>query len=340
MPTEHLPCREHVRAWSRSVLAVMQETVPAPAAFCLIENRDSGYPPSDGFLITDGALSSLSPAQCAALRSQTLDAGVFAADEPIVDEHPRGLIVSFSAGGVAISAGVARAHDAPLFAPDERNRLAATIPVASELLQAYMRCCEYERREVVMRALRFVTDAYCVVEPTTGRVLWLIDQQEHAPCARDLLGDEPQFLALVNRLHQAATDHERMSTTARIGRTTIAKTVALGPGSIFGDEPVVAVALVAEETGKERLSPRERQIAYLLVRGYSTVNAAAILSLSENTVRTYVRRLYRKFDITNRADLARRCSEIAPDCWLDADALPAPVADPLAEPSEDDSSPF
>lgn len=53
------------------------------------------------------------------------------------------------------------------------------------------------------------------------------------------------------------------------------------------------------------LSHRERQIARLLVEGYAAINAAAVLQLSEHTVRTYIRRLYRKLEVTNRADLVR-----------------------------------
>ncbi|WP_394834216.1 helix-turn-helix transcriptional regulator [Pendulispora rubella] len=58
-------------------------------------------------------------------------------------------------------------------------------------------------------------------------------------------------------------------------------------------------------TAMERLSVRERETARLLVAGYSIVNITAILGLSENTVRTYARRLYKKLAVSNRADLVR-----------------------------------
>lgn len=53
------------------------------------------------------------------------------------------------------------------------------------------------------------------------------------------------------------------------------------------------------------LSPRERKIAQLLTEGYSTFNVAAITGITEHTVRTYVRRIYRKFGICNRSELVR-----------------------------------
>lgn len=56
----------------------------------------------------------------------------------------------------------------------------------------------------------------------------------------------------------------------------------------------------------EPLSPRERDVAQMLASGFTAVNIAAICGLSENTVRTYVRRLYRKLAVSNRADLVRQ----------------------------------
>jgi DNA-binding CsgD family transcriptional regulator len=65
------------------------------------------------------------------------------------------------------------------------------------------------------------------------------------------------------------------------------------------------------QAAMEGLSKREREIARLLVAGYSGVNVAAIAGLSENTVRTYVRRLYGKLGVSNRADLVRKL--VAPE---------------------------
>jgi DNA-binding CsgD family transcriptional regulator len=71
--------------------------------------------------------------------------------------------------------------------------------------------------------------------------------------------------------------------------------VAIRPHRVENDEDVSAV-----------LSRREHQVARLLGDGYTIVNAAAILGLTENTVRTYVRRLYRKLGVSTRTDLVRQ----------------------------------
>jgi DNA-binding CsgD family transcriptional regulator len=76
----------------------------------------------------------------------------------------------------------------------------------------------------------------------------------------------------------------------------------------------------------EGLSKRERAIARLLVAGYSGVNVAAIAGLSENTVRTYVRRLYTKLGANNRADLVRKL--VTPEDVASTASLSSQIAPP------------
>jgi DNA-binding CsgD family transcriptional regulator len=59
--------------------------------------------------------------------------------------------------------------------------------------------------------------------------------------------------------------------------------------------------------GSEKaLSPRELQIARHLAEGYTTLNIAAILGVSPNTVRTHIRRAYTKLGVCSRIELLRR----------------------------------
>jgi DNA-binding CsgD family transcriptional regulator len=60
------------------------------------------------------------------------------------------------------------------------------------------------------------------------------------------------------------------------------------------------------DSNLQRLSKREYEVARLLAEGYSSVNVAAVLGVSEYTVRTYTRRVYQKLKISNRADLVRK----------------------------------
>ena len=60
---------------------------------------------------------------------------------------------------------------------------------------------------------------------------------------------------------------------------------------------------------EKELSQREHEIARYLTEGYSTINIGAILEISPNTVRTYVRRIYTKLNVCSRVELVRRV------CW-------------------------
>ncbi len=64
--------------------------------------------------------------------------------------------------------------------------------------------------------------------------------------------------------------------------------------------------------GDPKLSQREWEVARLLADGCSSVNVAARLGVSTNTVRTLMRRLYRKLGVCNRADLVREVMRVAP----------------------------
>jgi DNA-binding CsgD family transcriptional regulator len=59
-----------------------------------------------------------------------------------------------------------------------------------------------------------------------------------------------------------------------------------------------------------RLSGRELQIAMLVAQGYATKNIAYRLQISEWTVATYLRRVYAKLDVDNRAAMVYRCAPL------------------------------
>ena len=51
------------------------------------------------------------------------------------------------------------------------------------------------------------------------------------------------------------------------------------------------------------LSPREQEVARLVARGFRNAEIASILRLSSNTVRNYIVSVFRKADVSNRAEL-------------------------------------
>lgn len=54
---------------------------------------------------------------------------------------------------------------------------------------------------------------------------------------------------------------------------------------------------------KELLTPREREIAELLLQGYTNKQIADMLLISENTVKTHTRKIYYKLNVTNKREL-------------------------------------
>ncbi len=53
------------------------------------------------------------------------------------------------------------------------------------------------------------------------------------------------------------------------------------------------------------LTPREREVLELLASGHTAGSAAAQLGVSEHTIKTHVKNLYRKLDVSSRADMVR-----------------------------------
>jgi DNA-binding CsgD family transcriptional regulator len=108
---------------------------------------------------------------------------------------------------------------------------------------------------------------------------------------------------------------EALPTPPRLAEGTVVGVAKIEGDPVFGAARCAVVRVeITEKTraaAMEGLSRREREIARLLVAGYSGVNVAAIAGLSENTVRTYVRRLYTKLGVSNRADLVRKL--VAPE---------------------------
>lgn len=60
----------------------------------------------------------------------------------------------------------------------------------------------------------------------------------------------------------------------------------------------------AQHSAAASLSPAERKVALLASDGFSVSNMAAHLAVGETTVRTHLRRLYRKLGVRSRAQLA------------------------------------
>jgi DNA-binding CsgD family transcriptional regulator len=64
-----------------------------------------------------------------------------------------------------------------------------------------------------------------------------------------------------------------------------------------------------EIAGGTELSPREREVAQLVAKGYPNKTIAAVLGISSDTVATHLRRIFAKLDVHTRAAMAARVVE-------------------------------
>jgi DNA-binding NarL/FixJ family response regulator len=64
----------------------------------------------------------------------------------------------------------------------------------------------------------------------------------------------------------------------------------------------------APPTGLDELTPREREVAVLVMEGFRNAEIGARLNVSEHTVRNYIMRIYDKLGVSNRVQLTRQCA--------------------------------
>jgi DNA-binding NarL/FixJ family response regulator len=80
---------------------------------------------------------------------------------------------------------------------------------------------------------------------------------------------------------------------------------AAGGGMAFGVRP---------RAGQERVSPRELDVIRLVVEGRSNDEVGAALGIGVKTVETHLRRLFERFSVASRTELAARALR---EGWLD-----------------------
>ena len=60
--------------------------------------------------------------------------------------------------------------------------------------------------------------------------------------------------------------------------------------------------LVRESTSEEQLSEREKETLHLLSRGFTYSECAELMGISQHTVGTHVKHIYRKLEVNSRAE--------------------------------------
>jgi DNA-binding CsgD family transcriptional regulator len=321
-------------SFRRRVFDALSSVVPAPAAFCCLGTDDArAY--VDSSRLVDGTVQSVHdtdgvslakafgfvPADvCTTARRAYLATELYPDAErmalPYFKTHSKplglehALLVFLHEGGVLFGlCGLERRpQDGPFTDADAKKveSLAAFIVAGARAQIAYD---ELAREASALRALSRGPGALFVVDRDAKRVVWAADREHGIDWAEDVTPIEEALVKAAKTLLEARARGEALPTPPRLPRGTVTAVAKIEDDPVFSSARVAVVRvepLGEKAAAMDALSRREREIARLLVAGYSGVNVAAIAGLSENTVRTYVRRLYQKLSVSNRADLVRK----------------------------------
>lgn len=327
-------------SFRRRVIDAMRTLVPSPGAFIcfntqdaraygdstrLVEGQPSPMRKTEGVRLTS-AFGFEAKSVVATSRRAYLGMELYPDEErmklPYFAEHSKPddftstLLLFLHEGGVLFGlAGLERrASDEPFTAEDTKKlEVLSSFAVAGARSQiAYD---ELTREAAALRSLGKIKGTLFVVDRDKQAVVWAADRERGIDWETDVEPIEKEIVQATEQSILARAKNDPLPTPPRLPDGTVMACAKIDGDPVFGGARCAVLRVEPTEKANapalDGLSRREREIARLLVAGYSGVNVAAIAGLSENTVRTYVRRLYTKIGVSNRADLVRKL--VSPD---------------------------
>ena len=225
------------------------------------------------------------------------------------DGMKHALLLFLHEGGVLFGlAGLERRAAEGEFTAEDVGRLESLGPFVVAGARTQIAYDELSREAAALRAFSKVSGTLFVVDRDRRRVVWAANRERGVEWEADVLAIEEHVVDAAERSLEARAKQEALPTPPRLPSGAVVAVAKIEGDPVFGNGRCAILRVEPQEKAApiEGLSKREREIARLLVAGYSGVNVAAISGLSENTVRTYVRRLYQKLGVSNRADLVRK----------------------------------
>lgn len=319
-------------SFRRRVMDAMRQVVPASGAFICFGTEDARAV-ADSSRIVDGVLRSVSIdlgirlTQAFGFETKSVvetSRRVYIATELYPDEE-RAKLPWFSAhagnnfkhallffmheGGVLFGlAGLERKESEGEFTPEDVAKLETLGPFVAAGARAQIAYDELSREAVALRAFSKVSGTLFVVDREKKKVIWAANRDRGIEWDTDVQPIEGYIVDAAEQSLQAKANKEALPTPPRLPSGAVVGVAKIEGDPVFNNAKCAILRVEPQDKAApiEGLSKREREIARLLVAGYSGVNVAAISGLSENTVRTYVRRLYQKLGVANRADLVRK----------------------------------
>jgi DNA-binding CsgD family transcriptional regulator len=344
-------------SFRRRVMDAMRQVVPASGAFFCLGTEDTrAY--ADSSRLVDNALGPLKGADGKRLtqafgfetksvvettRRVYVAGELYPEDEkmklPYFAEHASDgmkhtLLFFLHEGGVLFGlAGLERREAEGEFTPEDAKKVEALGPFVVAGVRTQLAYDELSREAAALRAFSKVSGTLFVIDRERRKVIWAANRESGIEWETDVVPIADHIVDAAEQSLAARAKGDALPTPPRLPSGAV-----VGVAKIDGD-PVLnnakCAVLRVEQQDKaapiEGLSKREREIARLLVAGYSGVNVAAISGLSENTVRTYVRRLYLKLGVANRADLVRKLMSPEPKSSAPSSVLAPPPDSSLVD---------
>ena len=202
-------------------------------------------------------------------------------------------------------AGLERRSGGSAFSSSEIEDAGRLAPVMLSIARVTRAHREHGRALAALRAIGGVEGTVFVIDRDAEQIVWASESTSYA-IERVLVAEVERALKTNSRPKQQL-----------LPDGSIVSVVPLDDGSMFGSGRYAVAELERRGLGRDpvsTLSGREWQVAQLLADGYSHVNIGARCELAASTVRTYVRRIYAKLGICNRADLVREL--LRPRCCV------------------------
>jgi DNA-binding CsgD family transcriptional regulator len=343
-------------SFRRRVMDAMRQLVPASGAFICFGTEDTrAY--GDSSRVVDGSPQALKSdgatrlTQAFGFETKSVvetTRRVYLANELYPDDErmklpyfashsesgmKHALLFFLHEGGVLFGlAGLERRESEGEFTQADVARLEALGPFVAAGARVQIAYDELSREAAALRAFSKVSGTLFVVDRERKKVIWAANRDRGIEWDTDVVPIEDHVVDAAEQSLQARAKGEALPTPPRLPSGAVVAVAKIEGDPVFNNAKCAILRVEPQEKAApiEGLSKREREIARLLVAGYSGVNVAAISGLSENTVRTYVRRLYQKLGVANRADLVRKLMSPAE---AKSSAAPSSVISPPADSS-------
>jgi DNA-binding CsgD family transcriptional regulator len=217
------------------------------------------------------------------------------------------------ASGVFGMVGLARSADEARFSAQEKSKLEEIAPLLTCGVRAELDSIDARCELATVRALGSGHGTCLLFERDLERVVWASSHGKSIDWALAAPPVEQALARSIEELLEAQSRDEILPTPPRLPLGMVVAVAPVTDETPFGSR-CIAVGILASANDYNPialLSARERAVARLLIKGYEPANIAAITGIAEHTVRTYIRRAYKKLGVCRRADLVRRL--LSPD---------------------------